>query len=76
MRFSDALSLLRRLGTPGLARRGLFIASLVLAERFLVTAAAWALFGRSLLYYVVSPDSLSDLVARRLGVQTGSRRGT
>ncbi len=47
MRFSDARLLARRLSTPAIARRALILSALVLAERLLVAAAAWALVGRS-----------------------------
>jgi ABC-type bacteriocin/lantibiotic exporter with double-glycine peptidase domain len=46
--FPDTLLVARRLSTPAMARRGLVFSTVVLIERLLVPAAAWAFFGRAL----------------------------
>ena len=65
----DALVLTRRLSSPAVVRRGAVFAGLVLGERLLVTASAWALFGGSLVEKVALAVALGAFFGARTFVQ-------
>lgn len=73
MRIPSAFVFARRLSTPAVVHRGLVVSALVLAERLLIPAAAWALFGRALLEKIAFALGLGIVFSGRTFVQHALR---
>lgn len=76
MRFRAFLLLTRRLCTPTVARRGATFAALVVVERLLLPAAAWALFGGGLREQLAMALAVGAVLSARTYVQHAFRART